>query len=184
MAWLPSSSAVAWPHACRLALIAIVLIGTWLAQCLPLLLLGMANVWRIGRGHETWHLPEWLVPPRLLLMVTSLTILPAANAGGQLLGAAPHGGLWFYVAGGAALGFALLYMLLLVLALAVVSRQAWALGLVYGTYGVLRDPSREPIQHTLPAAAVAEGDEDADDARLLHAAPAAGSGSGFAMQGV
>lgn len=124
--------------ACRLALIGIVLLAAWILQFLPIVVLQFMNTWRGNHGREPWALPQVFVPPRLLLMVISLTIMPLANSAGQMLGAGGH--TWMYAFGGIALGFVLMYLSFLTLALLAIARKSWALGVVYGAFGVLQSP--------------------------------------------
>lgn len=120
---------------CRLTLIMLVLFATAIFQHACLLVLRLANRLRARSGKAPWALPELLVPPRALLMVMALTVMPASHAAGQLLGAG--GDIRLYVAGGLALGYITCYIAALVFILSWIGARAWALGIIYGMYGQL-----------------------------------------------
>lgn len=123
----------------RLTCIVIVLIGTYLIQILVLHTYRILNWVLNAFDRDTLVLPPYLVPPRILLTVMALTVMPASQAAGQLLGAGGAGGI--YLLGGMATMYVLSYLGMLAWALHTISRKAWAMGVVFGTFGNFYAPA-------------------------------------------
>lgn len=128
----------------RLVLIITVVVGVGLAQVAVVLLLRIANYIREHRYQgDPWSLPAMLVPPSLLLSVVALTVLPASNMAGQLLGV--------YILNGGdvraskcmlsilALAYVFVYVGALTWALLKIGGRAWEMGVIFGSFGMLQD---------------------------------------------
>lgn len=125
--------------ACRVTLIAAVVVVTAALQLAALWLwrwLCLSR--RVRAGKDPAPLPPLLVPPRMLLTVMAITILPASHAAGQLIGAG--GPVAIYALAALALLYAALYAGFVTLAANAISARPWPLGVIYGTHGVLHAP--------------------------------------------
>lgn len=125
------------------------LIGTYLIQVTILRAYRILNWTLNALDRDTLVLPPMLVPPRLFLTVMAMTVMPASQAAGQLLGAGGAGGI--YLLGCVAAIYVLTYVAMLAWALHTISRKAWAMGVVFGTFGNFYAPAREALPQ-LPTA--------------------------------
>lgn len=122
----------------RLTLITIVLSGVALLQLQALRTLRWLNARRGRSGRLPLTLPASLVPPRLLLTVAAITVMPASQAAGQLIGSGGASGM--YLLGGVAAAYVAAYVGALTYVVSGIALRPWALGVVYGTNGTLHAP--------------------------------------------
>lgn len=153
---------------CRLLLIVLVTAAAAALSVLPVWAWRALNRRRECRsGQSSLPLPRALVPPGSLLPAMALTILPAASAAGQLLGAGSMSGARsaaHCVLGAMALAYVLAYAAALALLMRTLSRKAWMMGVAYGRLGffasaAVTDDGATPQMLPAPCAAAAAVEE-------------------------